>query len=207
MKKLFKSIVCMLLVTTLFGCSGPKPKETVKSALDDFKNQKISEIGDYFTDGIPKLENDKDNSSTDKEENSLDDIKNEKDIIDKFFNIDYSIEEEKVEKDTATVKVKITSYNIGEKLNEGFTNAMQIAFANAFSGISEEELQKKTTDAFINPLRYAEKNMESTVDVKLIKKDGKWLIKTDDNTSFINATTGGLWEFAEKMNQFSSSNQ
>lgn len=207
MKKLLRSITCALLVATLFGCSGPKPQETVKSALDDYKNQKVSELDNYFTDGLPKLDNSTNDSSNKDSSMSLDDLKDQKDIVDKFFDINYSIEEESIEKDTATVKVKITSYNIGDKLSEGFSSAMQVALANAFSEISEEELQKKTTDAFIIPLKYAEKNMESTVDVKLIKKDGKWLIKTNENTSFINATTGGLWEFGEKMSQLTTSNQ
>ena len=73
------------------------------------------------------------------------------------------------------------------------------------SGLSQEEMEAEINELigskFSDALDSAEKNWEGEVTMELVKKDGKWLVKdVSGATSFMNALSGGLMDFAESLN-------
>lgn len=196
-----KLLLIALVMCILTGCSSPKPEKTVNLAMDAYKAANIQDMSQYFTNGLPEFLSSYAKGSESSEDDEL--FKDAAEFLSIFFKVDYEIKETTINDNLATVSLNLKTYNIGDKLNEGLTNAMQILFSNMFSNISEEEMEKQTQEAFLNSLKYAEKNKDWTVDVKLTKVDGKWLINTKDNDQFMNALTGGLWEFKDKIEAFS----
>lgn len=199
MKKLLKLFLVVGLCVSLVGCSAPKkepqPKDTVADLLDSYKAQDFEKVSTFFSDDL-----------IDQEDLNLNDIpESQKElqqlVYDKLTDIDYTIDEETVNDNQATVKVTITANNVGTQLTKGIGEAFTLAFSLGFSGATEEEIEKQTTEAMFAPLKECEKNLTYTVDVNLEKdSEGKWII-SDDNKALVNAMSGGLLDVVEELEQ------
>jgi len=83
-------------------------------------------------------------------------------------------------------------------------NAMSQAISEmiplAFAGLSEEELEQKSTETMISAIA---NNKDTTytkeVDISLVKGENNWLIVPDNDLA--DAITGGLVSYAENINE------
>ena len=83
-------------------------------------------------------------------------------------------------------------------------NAMSQAISEMISlasaGLSEEELEQKSTEAMISAIA---NNKDTTytkeVDISLVKGENNWLIVPDNDLA--DAITGGLVSYAENINE------
>lgn len=194
MKKLLKVLLAVAMTLSITACGGsePKPQDTLKGFLEDYKAQKNDDLGLYFTNGIPG----------ENETNSVQNETNEeyyKEMVKLMTDIDYIIGEETIDGENAVVKLDITSYNLGEKFSEGITNALTLSFGLAFSGKNEEEIQKEVNEAMFAPLKKAEKNLKNSIEVTLIKSNDKWLIDSSKNNDLMNSVTGGLLNIVSSL--------
>ena len=104
--------------------------------------------------------------------------------------------EEKVDGETATVDLTITTYPLGEI----FTNVLSELFSSnleELGAMTEEELTAYMDETLISNLDKAEKNFETDLTVTLKKQDGKWVV--EESEEFTNALTGGMLDFASSM--------
>ena len=100
------------------------------------------------------------------------------------------------EGDTATVKVSITNVDMANAMSQAISEMISLAFA----GLSEEELEQKSTEAMISAIA---NNKDTTytkeVDISLVKGENNWLIVPDNDLA--DAITGGLVSYAENINE------
>ncbi len=116
-------------------------------------------------------------------------------------DLDFVIGEEKIDGDTATVQVEITSHDLSTVLGEAFSEYFQQALGMAFSGASDEDLSALFGDIFISKIdAQAEKTHVATTTFNLTKVDGKWKLDklSDDN---IDCLLGGLTSSLNEMSK------
>ena len=189
MKKWIHTLLAFVLCISLVGCASKKedgPKKTVTAFFDAYKAQNFKDLSNYI-DGVTPTE---DFDFTDETDELGAEYQAE--FLKKLTDISYDIKEENIQGKEATVVVSITAYNIGEKFAEGFGAALELAFSLQESDISEEEINQKVMDAMLTPIKNAEKNYTSEVEMKLIQKDGQWLISGENSDDLFNAITGGM---------------
>lgn len=201
-KRLAAIVMSLALVFTVTACgdkSAPKDavdahikevKTEAKESMKDIKSGDASELGEMM--GMSE-EDMKMLESLDGEA-----VESMKGLFEKISDFDYELLDENIDGETATVKVKITTYNIGDKLSEGMSKAISNAMAYAFSGMSEEEITKKLIAEMLVPIKDAEKNYTKEVEVKVNKVDGEWEVEKD-NEALSNALSGGVMESLESM--------
>lgn len=199
MRKFINLLLCFGLVMSLSACGSAKPKETLTSFFNDYKEQKMESLGQYFTGNTFDVFTKEDSE----EENVTDSLTEEQqqDLYDLMTDLDYVIGSETIDGDNAVVKVDVTANNIGEKFGEGFTNAISMAFALAFSDKSEEEINKTITETMLASLKECDKTYKVSVDVHLVKVDNQWLIDSDNNDDLANAITGGLLDILSQLSE------
>lgn len=204
MKKLLSMFLALGMCVSLVGCSSGEaaPQDTVSAMIDTYKAQKLDELSNYYEGGDDFFEDGSDlNTELEAAEEELMNM-----FMEKLTDVDYTIENETIDEDTATVTVKITANNVGEKLAEGLQQAIVTALGLAFSETSEEEINAIVAETMISPVENCEKNYENTVEVKLVKsEDGAWLLVSDDeNYDLANALTGGLMQFSDELDNMST---
>jgi hypothetical protein len=193
------STLCLLLL--LNGCA-VKPEATVSSYFDELKttissNLDSIEIQDYFDSEVKLSDTEQDLDLNNDESNEM-----TARYMELFQGFEYTIKESVVEGDTATVSVEIVTYPIGELLSNYVVQLLSKAFEWAFSGISEEEMELRTTNLFLELSADLEKTYTKTIPVYLVKKDGEWLlVGGDTNFEMFNAITGGLLDFAKQFQE------
>jgi len=193
------SSLCLLLL--LNGCA-VKPEVTVSSYFDELKTTISSdldsiEIQDYFDSEVKLSDTEQDLDLNNDESNEM-----TARYMELFQGFEYTIKESVVEGDTATVSVEIVTYPIGELLSNYVVQLLSKAFEWAFSGISEEEMELRTTNLFLELSNGIEKTYTKTIPVYLVKKDDKWLlVGGDTNYEMFNAITGGLLDFAKQFQE------
>lgn len=204
MKKLLSMFLALGLCVSLVGCSSGEaaPQDTVSAMIDTYKAQKLDELSNYYEGGDDFFEDGSDlNTELEAAEEELMNM-----FMEKLTDVDYTIENETIDEDTATVTVKITANNVGEKLAEGLQQAIVTALGLAFSETPEEEVNAIVAETMISPVENCEKTYENTVEVKLVKsEDGAWLLVSgDENYDLANALTGGLMQFSDELDNMST---
>jgi len=194
------SIVVMILLT---GCAA-KPESTLTAFLDQYKtltveNAQSLEIAQYFDADYSKDE-------------TLGTI-DTPDIADSLYvtrlyelltGFDYVVGDTKISSDnqSAIVNLTITTYPIGQIYSDYIMQAFTKAFEWAFSGVSQEDQEKKMSDLFLEVANGAEKTYTETIEVNLIKANDKWVLASGKkNTALMNALTGGMIEWAENFSE------
>lgn len=204
MKKLLSMFLALGMCVSLVGCSSGEaaPQDTVSAMIDTYKAQKLDELSNYYEGGDDFFEDGSDlNTELEAAEEELMNM-----FMEKLTDVDYTIENETIDEDTATVTVKITANNVGEKLAEGLQQAIVTALGLAFSETPEEEVNAIVAETMISPVENCEKTYENTVEVKLVKsEDGAWLLVSgDENYDLANALTGGLMQFSDELDNMST---
>ena len=143
-KKRITCITCLLLsVIMLFNaCSFQKsPTEVATSFIEALKAQDEETLakvysGDWSEDGgLTSTLNSTDLGGMSKETAEK--------FIAKVLEFDYTYGEETINDDKATVDVTITTYNFTSMLSDMLTDLYSKAIELAFSGLTEEELEKQ----------------------------------------------------------------
>lgn len=204
MKKTLNLSLMSLLVLFLFTACAAKPESTLTAFLDKFKsltveNAQSLEIAQYFDADYSK---DETLGTIDTPEIS-DSIYVSR-LYELLTGFDYVVGDTKIASDnqSAIVSLTITTYPIGQIYSDYIMQAFTKAFEWAFSGVSQEDQEKKMSDLFLEVATDAQKTYTETVEVNMIKVDNKWVLASGEkNTALMNALTGGMIEWAENFSE------
>ncbi|MDP4133301.1 MAG: DUF5105 domain-containing protein [Bacillota bacterium] len=198
MKKNIKSIIGILLAVSLvFGLVGcgevKKAESSVNGMFTALKSSDLNKAQEYINLDELNLFKDKDKLTGNPE------------VFMKalFSKLGYTIiSSEKIDSNTVVVKTKITAVDMKPVLKEFISKAMQFAFQNAFAEggkqLTDEELNKKYEQVFIECTSKKDLAMvTNTVDIKVVNVDGNWKIKGDD--ALVDALLGGLKEASDEL--------
>jgi len=188
---------CVLAMAfALTGCSmGPSPTDVTKGALDALKAQDTEALQSYVS-GSPE-DFGVDSLATGfagtegKEQTDAQKAFGEK-FLAVACDFDYEMGAEKIDGDTATVDVTITSHDMVPIVQAAFEEYLTEAFAMAFEGASKDEMSDLFAQIFTKKLDPdAEKTHVATTTFNLSKVDGQWKLDklSEDNADCI---LGGL---------------
>lgn len=188
------SIVAMgaLLLT---ACSSLSPSETTGKALDAVKTRNVGELQKYCsgnlleqaTDSLKAAVPNMDTESATQENQAV-----AAKVTEVLADFDYELGTEKIEGDSATVEVTISSHDLKSVLADSVSDYFKSAIGAAFSGASQEELSQVFIDTFMRKLDgQTEKNHVAKTSFHLVREGGAWKIDTltEDN---LDCLTGGL---------------
>lgn len=187
---------CMLLA----GCSSPTPSQTVDSFLQAMKAQDTESMAKYYAGDASDLAGSWLNESVGTDiDGSRDLTDDEKAVMQKFAgklcDFDYQLGDEKIDGDTATVNVSVTTYDFGEAVDNALNDYLEEAITQAFSGkeLSTSKSNKIFYKAFDKQLdKLADKSVQTDAQLSLTKgDDGSWKVNDLDNDA-VNALTGQL---------------
>lgn len=187
--------VCLAVSLSLCGCGGPTPTETADTFLTAVKAGDVDTIktvyaGDTF-DVLATLEDEDESSDAG---SAVDEDYFDKVLMPKLLDFDYELSNEKIDGEKAGVDVKITTYDIGSAFTAFMSDYLTQAFTLAFSGASDEEMEKLANTIFeskINELE--EKTYSETVSLDLVKDGDTWKVAPiDDDSDFMNALCGNM---------------
>lgn len=196
MKKRLAAIMMSLALVLLMASCGEQmtpsdvadnymqtQKEYVTSAVNDIKNGTGGALEETM--GITSEEL---SELSDEAKDSLSQVFN------KMRQFDYEVVNESATEDTATVTVRITTFDFGKQLEEAMSDIVANAFGYAFSGMSDEEMESKLIEDFAAKLAEAKKNYTQDVDITLnMNEEGVWEVD-EDNDELVNAITGGMMD-------------
>ena len=113
-------------------------------------------------------------------------------LVDKILEFEYEIGEEKVDGDSATVELTVTTYPFGDIFTDLLTKIM--SSGEELANMTEDELNDWIGDTLTEMLDGAEKTYTETISVPLELEDDQWVVQEDED--FANAITGGMMDFA-----------
>ena len=189
MKKLF-IIVCATLCLTLCGCSKEvTPTSVTKDFVEGMRNEIKTNYLEYFG-GVTETE---DSFSKEFEEK----------LANSIAGFDYSINNETIDGDNATVNVTFKTYDYGLFIKTFLGEYIQKAFTLALGGGTEEDVEKianELAEEKFEEMTKEGKKSELSMDFKLNKVDGSWVLDEEANKdSLANAITGGLYSAVESI--------
>jgi hypothetical protein len=201
MKKLLGIICAGIVAFSLAACGGASPSDAVDHMLKAVKSQDTDTVKSYYDGDVDSALGDITSLFNQKASKDLTDDQKAilKKLTDKLLDFDYSVGEEKINGDTATVSVKFTTYKFGSMFDSMLSEYMQKAFTYAFSDtdLSDEKTEELLYDSLEKQLdQLKEKNYTKTVDINLKKTDDGWKIKKL-NGDEIDAITGGVYSTME----------
>lgn len=178
MKKKYFGMVGSVLLSgiLLAGCGEQKPTDAVDGFLTSFKKGDVEKAGSYIEGGIDGLT--EDSEDTEWTEDMM-----------KAIIKDYSFEdpeEVSVKGDTAKVKAKITSVDVGVALTDAMSEVLPLALANAFdedAKDSDKAMEALMEKKVLKNLKAEDAEMSTrTVEFNLKKdKDGDYKIVADNH--------------------------
>lgn len=192
MKKLL-ALLCVLACLITCGCS-PTQQNTPSAAVESYIKEEQKQMK---AEGLESI-----NGADIEEFEEFMSAETAKEFITSITDFDYKVNSETVDGDKATVNVTITSYDFGSWFANSLTSYFQIAFTQAFSGASEEEITAAALDVFTEEFQTMKNNGKTkatTVDFTLNKIDEDWVVDADaSEDAFTNAITGGMVEAVEE---------
>lgn len=165
MKKILVFLVCLLCVVGC-SCSNDKAKDAVEKYLNDYKG-----LNDSVMSGIDDLV---------AKENLEDEHKETyKEILKKQYrDLEYTIENESYDGDTAKVTVKITIYDLykGNKNAGNYLNEHRDEFLTDGVYDAAKYIKHK-----LEELKNLKDRISYTLVFKVNKTDGKWVVEQPDD--------------------------
>lgn len=187
-KKISAVILAAALILSMSACGTPSPTETADTFMTAIKAQDSETVKSVYEDETFDMIEETGNQSDDAFEGTLD-----KSLETKIYDFDYTLSDEKIDGDKATVKVTITTYALGTAIEDFMTEYFTQALTLSFSGASDEKIEKLSETLLTKHIEKAEKDYTGTADIHLTKKGDEWQIdEFDDDGEFINAITGGI---------------
>lgn len=198
---MIKKITSVLLIVVLVLCfaacgSRVSPTETVDSYFSALKAQEFETAMTYYAGG-------EDDVNYFESDDSLD-VKDESEDIftEKMLSFEYTLSNEVINGEKATVDCHIKTYSFGEILAETFEEYLTQAFALAFSDASDEEMDNLTDEIFIEKMESAELNYEADFQIALSLVDGKWIIDPfDEEGKVLDGLFGGIYSVASAFDE------
>ena len=196
MKKILCTILILALAFTFAACGKANQEEflsptlTVDSFLKALKARDTEAVGLYYA-GDPN------------DFNFTEDIDDPftAELVDKLLNklldFDYVLDNEVVDGDTAEVDVHFMTYDVGSIMSDLTSDIMpeilSLGLPMLSGEITSDEVIELIREKLDEALNSAQKVSDFKVTVKLVKKNGKWLVK-DLNKSgdMIEKLFGGL---------------
>lgn len=183
-------LVAGMMLGSLSGCASKvKPEATLITFLDAFKAKQLIDYPSLFDKEM----------TNDFTANPFGDSETPSEITDKMMEMmlsyEYDVIKTVIAEDglSATVTVQFTTVNIGSVFTTFMVKYIAKALEMAFSGATEEEMNQVATEMFLEASKDAPKDKLSTVDVKMVLVEKKWLIHIDDeDLSLFDAMLGGL---------------
>lgn len=201
MKKKIIAIFTLIIMTiSLCACGGPTPTETVDTFLNGIKAQDNETVKSVYSDDEFNFA---ENLDLDEEDGTeLNKVFSDK-LFPMLMEFEYTLSNEVIDNDKATVDVTIKTYNFGNAFSSFFSNYLTQAFAMAFNNASEEDMDKLGADLLSKELNnLTEMNTEKTTTVHLSATEDGWIIdKLDEKDEFYDALTGGMVSTLETLNE------
>lgn len=188
-KLLLKGLMIGMICLSVFSScnSGKKPDEVVSEELDAIKNLDEATMEELFN---------VEDAGEKTAEKSMEDKITE--IL--FNNMDYKIISSSTDGDTAIVKTEIINFDMKVLMQQYTTNIIEMAKENAEKEMTEEEEDKMIDDALIELLSKKDnKKITKTIDIKLKKEDGNWIMQDDE--MFYDALLGGFGSTADQIEE------
>jgi hypothetical protein len=206
--------VCTMCLA-LAGCATPSPTDVTKQAVEAVKAQDADALAKVYAGDASNVKNEMLASNSESKElaDSADLTDDQQQVVEDFssklYDFDYTLSDEAIDGDTATVKVTVNTYNFGSIFSKAVQDTLSAAFMYAFSS-DHDAAQKATTQAFIDSLDtqlkgLTDKDKSTTATVSLQKQDGKWVVQPFDN-EFYNAVTGGMFDASANLEKAFGSN-
>jgi len=196
-KTLLSLLMVVLFIGSLSACaSKEKPEETIVTFLDAFKEKKVINYASLFDGDVSDMTEDPFATPDTPNEISTK-------MMELILSYDYEIKETVIAEDglSATVSVEFTTVNLGFVFTSFMTKYIAKAFEMAFSGATEEEMTQLSVTLFLEEANKATKDKVTTVEVKMVKVDKKWLIVGgEDNLALFDGLMGGLMSTIKDMN-------
>lgn len=187
-------VLSFCMVISFCACGSPSPTDTADSFLSAVKTQDQEMLNSvYDSESFNILDSMGEDGIASNETESEDNVfANE--MKDKMLDFDYTLSDEKIDGDKATVQVKITTYEFGKAMTNTISKYFEKALPLAFSGASDEELEKIMNDIFKAELdALTEKKYTGEATINLIQKDGEWKVsEIDEEDELMNVLTGDL---------------
>ena len=196
-----------MMVFTMAACGGGSPAgskeetmsptDTMDAFLQALKAKDFEKMQEYYEGEAGDL-----SMLEEEDDEALKDVINV--LVDNMLDFEYTIDNEQIDGDSATVDVNFKTYDFGGILQDIMGNLMSDAVALGLSGLSQEEMEAEINELigtkFKEGLDGASKDKEVKVTMNLIMKDGKWMVKdVSDANEFMNALSGGLMDLADSL--------
>ncbi|HLR34091.1 MAG TPA: hypothetical protein VK071_02045 [Tissierellales bacterium] len=173
-----KTLLLLLAVVMIFTVSGCGQKvdpeaEPVIGFYDAIKSDNPDSADDfiYFEDGKDQ------EMDFDLSEFGLEDT-DDKELAELVFSeLKYEINDIKKDGEKATVNVTVTSKDFSEIMGGLFKEVLSM---EDLMFMDEKELNKELSVKLTEIIKNTDKTSDTTLDIKVVKKDGKWFIDGDD---------------------------
>lgn len=161
-----KKIILFLMTLTMVvgcACATNKASDTVKEYLNKYNNQHETIVAQL--DDLVKSEN-----LTEEQGEKYKEV-----MTKQYKDLSYKIVEENYNGDEATVKTKITVYDLYsvQKEAEEYQNNNKNEFIDADGNYDKDKFLNYKLDE----MKKTTKTIEYTIDFKVIKKDGVWTLE------------------------------
>ena len=203
-RKVFVSILCIVCFIVAACSSTKKPAVVADEFITAMKSQDFEKVkslsaqGDVQDEVSDTIEDILSDTGADDSEDPSTQL-----FMEKLFDFDYTIGEEKIDGDNATVEVSFKTYDfyamLGSYLEKAFSKVLELAF----SGSSEEEISGLGAQLLEEELgALTEKNREAAATLNLVKTDGEWKVTNmDENTEFLDGMFGGLFSIVNALDE------
>lgn len=173
--------LALIMIFALSACKKESPSEVVEKELKDIQTEDVKDLD------VPFMDEDSAESKGITEKYNT--------WLKKIQKFDYKILSEKTDKKkgTATVKVKLTTYNFGAAYKEAYDQV--VADAKDGKVTSATDVEKYTFNIMFDKMNAVkDKDYKKTIDIKLKydKDDKEWDSDMDNNQEFVDAMLGGM---------------
>ena len=207
MKKYISLLLVFVLIFTFVSCGSSNssegsdltPTETLDAFIQALKAKDFDTLQKYYEGEIGDL-----SMLQEEDDSALSGIV--EGLMDKILDFEYTLDNEVITEDTATVDLHFKTYDLGKIMQDLITAILSDATALGLAGLDQEEMEAEVneimTQKFNEAIENAEKDLDIPVTMDLVKKDGSWVVKDiSEKDDFMNALSGGLLEFTEGLSQ------
>lgn len=178
LKKLMISVLAISMVISMAACGKVNtPTKVVEKQMQELKDEKVeTELSSLVSDAsVAKKYGD-----------------DYKKLLKKIQDFDYEVTDEKVDGDSATVTVKITTYNFGQAYKDMYNQVVKDA--NSGKITSSTDLTSYIYKMMFQKMNALEKkDFKTSVKVKCTKNEnGDWETDVDNNSNVEDAILGGV---------------
>lgn len=160
------AVVTVLVYLAALGCSStPNPERTVEDFWTAFLEGNQDRAEEYLSAGSPEVPG----------EVWEDDLTDDEMVLAFLGRLGVSVDGHKIDGDTATVHTVITMPDTEILLGGFIMEALGAAFAAAWSGVSDEDLEEMLREIFMEVLQNTP-DVSVEHDVPLVLREGRWLI-------------------------------